>query len=88
MVLSKTHNRWIKNKKNYNFYFFIFLPLLVEIISETIRDRGNLSTYYRKLSVRSIQRKKHQNQTQNKNFIYLPSMQNIGIWAPFRNKIP
>lgn len=25
--------------------------------------------------------------TKNKNFIYLPNMQNLGIWAPSRNKI-
>jgi hypothetical protein len=34
----------------------------VQIISETVRDRGNSSTYYQKFSALSIQRKKqHKN---------------------------
>ena len=34
-------------------------PLSVDFISLTVRDRGNSSTYYRKLSAQSIQRKKN-----------------------------
>jgi hypothetical protein len=32
-------------------------PLLVEYIYKTVRDRGNMSTHYHKLSVQSIHRK-------------------------------
>jgi hypothetical protein len=44
--------------KNKNFQILeigTFRPLLVKIISKTVKDRGNLSTYYRKHLTQSIQ---------------------------------
>ena len=56
---------------------------------QTVRNRGNQSTYYRKLSEQSIQRRKCLKiLMRNKTFIYFPNLQNIAIWNPFRNKIP
>jgi hypothetical protein len=43
-------------------------PLLVKLISETVKERGNPPTFYRKLSTQFIQQQKtHQNWMKNKN---------------------
>jgi len=60
-------------------------PLSFKFVSETVKDRGNQSTYYRELSLQSIQQQKtHQNWMKNKNSIYLSNMRKFGIWVPFR----
>jgi hypothetical protein len=47
--------------KNKNFKILkigTFLPLSVKLILETVKDRGNAPTYYRKISTQSIQQKR------------------------------
>jgi hypothetical protein len=66
-------NEW--KIKKFKFESGSFWPLSVEVIMETIRDRGSPLTffyYYQKLSTQSIQRRKsHQNLMQIKKFITL-----------------
>ena len=78
------HENWMKNKDS-NFGISLVWPLSVEFISETVRDRGYLSTYHYKLSVQSVQRKKpHVNWLKKKNYIYSPNIGNFGIGDSFR----
>ena len=80
----KLHEYWMK-KKHSNFRKLHFLATLVEFIKETISDRGNQPTNYRKLSTQLIKKKKnthtHQNWKNNNHFVYLTNMGNIGIFG-------
>ena len=51
-------------------------PFTVEFFAVTVRDSGNPSTYYQKLAVQSMQRKKKptNNWMKNKYSEYLPNM--------------
>jgi hypothetical protein len=74
----------MKNKKVQIFGILLYWIFSAECISVTIKDRGNLSTYYQKLSGQSIQMKNmHQNCMRNTNSKYLPNMRNFGILALF-----
>jgi len=73
----------MKNKTFKSLEIGAFRTLLVKFISETVKDRGNPSTYYRKLSTHFIQQQQ-QNWMKNINYIYQSNMRNFGIWDPLR----
>jgi hypothetical protein len=58
---------------------------LINFTSETVKDRGKPSAYYRKLSIHFIQQQQ-QNWMKNTNYIYmyLSNMRYFGIWDPLR----
>jgi len=66
-------------KKHSNFRKLHFLATLVEFIKETISDRGNQPTNYRKLSTQLIKKKKktHTHIKTGKTIIILYTLQ---IW--------
>jgi hypothetical protein len=53
----------MKNKNNQILEIDTFLLLLLQFIPETLKDRGNMRTYYRKLSTQSIQQKRKRKNT-------------------------
>jgi hypothetical protein len=81
--------------KNKNFQILeigTFRPLLVKIISKTVKDRGNLSTYYRKHLTQSIQQQKNYIKIEWKiKILYtfqICYISDIGpLLDPFRNKV-
>ena len=79
-------------KKPKNLEIGTFQPFVVKFILDPIKDRGNMSTYYGKLSTKSIRQQIKPKKTHNKldeqyNSIYLSNMRSVGIWTPFRIKI-
>jgi hypothetical protein len=54
---------------------------LLKFLSETEKEKRNLSTHYQKLYTIN-KKKKNQNWMKNKNSIYHSNMQNLGIYAP------
>jgi len=70
----------LNNKQVQILEFGIFWALLVESISETVRDRGNLLIYYNlKLSAQSIQRKNNTLKLDEKLKFYTPSWPVLGL---------
>jgi hypothetical protein len=54
-TLQKLHSNWMKSKTFKILEIWTFRSLSVKFISETVKDRGNPSTYCRKLSIQFIQ---------------------------------
>jgi hypothetical protein len=59
------------------------MALSVKFISETVKNRGNPQTYYKKISTQSIQQQKNTSKLVEKQKFYIPFK-----YAKFRNSGP